>query len=104
MQGFFCLFFNETSFHVTHVQWMVLGTSGPPGAFVHPRAVVVIVTVPVPARCLKMEESPAAAHQDKLNFATSLSAQVRQPTLYHESLFNADLNSKQTKKKQQLLN
>lgn len=73
---------------------MVLGTSGLPGAFVHPRVVVVIVTVPVPARCLKMEESPAAAHLDKLNFATSLSAQVRKPTLYLESLFYADLNSK----------
>lgn len=59
---------------------MALGMSGLPGAFVHLRAVAVIVTVPAPARCLKMEESLAAAHQDKLNFATSLSAQVRKQT------------------------
>lgn len=67
---------NETSPRVTHVQWMVPGTSGPPGAFVRPRAAEVIVTVPAPARCLKMEESLAAAHRDKLSSATSLSAQV----------------------------
>lgn len=92
MQGFLGGFFNETSFHVTHVQWMVLGMSGLPGAFVHPRAVGVIVTVPAPASCLKMEESLAAAHQGKLNFATLLSAQVRKATLDPESLLIAHLN------------
>lgn len=67
-------------------QWMVLGMSGLPGAFVHPRVVVVIVTVPAPASYLRTEESLAAAHQDKPNFATSLSAQVRKVTLDLELL------------------
>lgn len=63
------------------MQWTALGTSGPPGAFVHPHAVAVIVTVPALARCLRTEESLAAAHRDKLSFATSPSAQVRQASL-----------------------
>lgn len=65
---------------------MVPGMSGPPGAFVHLHAAEVIVTVPAPARCLRMEESLAAAHQDKLNSAILLSAQVSQVTLDAQSL------------------
>lgn len=76
-------FFYEASSHVTHVQWMGLGMSGLPGAFAHLRAVEVIVTELAPARCLRMEESLAAAQPDRLSSATSLSAQVSQATSDH---------------------
>lgn len=78
-------FFNEASSHVTHVQSMVPGMSGPPGAFVHLHAAEVIVTVLAPARCRRMEASLAAAQRDKLSSATSLSAQVSQATSDHSS-------------------
>lgn len=78
-------FFNEASSHVTHVQWMVPGMSGPPGAFVHLHVVEVIVTVLGPARCLRMEESLAVAQRDRLSSATSLSAQVSQTASDHSS-------------------
>lgn len=82
--------FNEVSSPVTHVQWMVPGMSGPPGASVHLHVAEVIVTVLAPARCLRMEESLAAAQRDRLSSATSLSAQVSQAT--SEQLFNAHRN------------
>lgn len=69
--------FIKISLCVTHLQWMVLGMSGPPGACAHPPAAGVIVTVPAHASCPRTEESLAAAPQDKPSSATSLSAQVR---------------------------
>lgn len=63
---------------VIHVQWMVLGMSGPPGACAHPHAAVVTVIVPAHASCPRMEESLAAAPQNKPSSATSLFAQVSQ--------------------------
>lgn len=59
----------------------MLGTSGPPGACAHPHAAVVIVIVPARASSPRMEESLAAAPQDKPSSATSLSAQVSHGTL-----------------------
>lgn len=91
--GFFGggVFFMKHLSNVTHVQWMVLGTSGLPGASVRPRAAAVIGIGPAPARCLKTEGSHAAAHRDKPNFATSLSAQVRKATAALESLVKCTL-------------
>lgn len=68
--------FISISFCVTRVQWMVLGTSGPPGACAHPPAVVVIANVPAHASSPRTVENLATALQNKQNTATLLSAQV----------------------------